>query len=54
MIICIIFDIDFYKFIILYVYIKLFLYVIGIFSFKDRDGIEYSDEFVERLRMEIS
>ena len=54
MIIRTILDTDLYKFTTSYAYIKLFPYAIGTFSFKDRDGTEYSDEFVERLRTEIS
>ena len=50
MIIRTILDTDLYKFTTSYAYIKLFPYAIGTFSFKDRDGTEYSDEFVERLR----
>ena len=45
MIIRTILDTDLYKFTTSYAYIKLFPYAIGTFSFKDRDGTEYSDEF---------
>ena len=54
MIIRTILDTDLYKFTTSYAYIKLFPYAMGTFSFKDRDETEYSDEFVERLKTEIS
>ena len=44
MIIRTILDTDLYKFTTSYAYIKLFPYAIGTFSFKDRDGTEYSDD----------
>lgn len=46
-------DTDLYKFTTSYAYMKLFPYSIGTFEFFDRDSTEYSDEFLENLRIEL-
>lgn len=53
MIIKSILDTDLYKFTTSYAYIKLFPYAMGVFTFKDRDETEYSEEFVKALKEEI-
>lgn len=53
MIIKSILDTDLYKFTTSYAYIKLFPYAMGVFTFKDRDETEYSEEFVKALKDEI-
>lgn len=47
-------DTDLYKFTTSYAYMKLFPHAIGTFEFFDRDNTEYTEEFVQQLRMEIS
>lgn len=46
-------DTDLYKFTTSYAYMKLFPHAIGTFEFFDRDNTEYTEEFVQQLRMEI-
>nr|DAN03421.1 MAG TPA: nicotinate phosphoribosyltransferase [Bacteriophage sp.] len=53
MIIKSILDTDLYKFTTSYAYMKLFPQAIGTFEFKDRDNTEYTEEFVEQLRIEL-
>ena len=53
MVIQTILDTDLYKFTTSYAYIKLFPYAMGTFSFKDRDGTEYSGAFLTALKDEI-
>lgn len=47
-------DTDLYKFTTSYAYMKLFPQAIGRFSFTDRDKTKYSEEFVEKLKMEFA
>lgn len=47
-------DTDLYKFTTSYAYMKLFPHAIGTFEFFDRDNTEYTEEFVQQLRMEIA
>lgn len=47
-------DTDLYKFTTSYAYMKLFPHAMGTFEFFDRDNTEYTEEFVQQLRMEIS
>lgn len=47
-------DTDLYKFTTSYAYMKLFPHAVGTFEFFDRDNTEYTEEFVQQLRMEIS
>lgn len=53
MIIKSILDTDLYKFTTSYAYMKLFPQAVGTFEFKDRDNTEYTEEFVEQLRIEL-
>jgi nicotinate phosphoribosyltransferase len=53
MIITSLLDTDLYKFTTSYAYIKLFPYAVGKFSFKDRDEVEYNDDFIKRFRAEL-
>lgn len=53
MIIKSILDTDLYKFTTSYAYMKLFPQASGTFQFTDRDNTEYTEEFVERLRIEV-
>lgn len=46
-------DTDLYKFTTSYAYMKLFPHAMGTFEFFDRDNTEYTEEFVQQLRMEI-
>lgn len=54
MIIKSILDTDLYKFTTSYAYMKLFPQAVGTFEFFDRDNTQYTEEFIEQLRMEIS
>lgn len=54
MIIKSILDTDLYKFTTSYAYIKLFPSAVGTFRFTDRDETVYSEEFIDRLKQEIS
>lgn len=54
MIVKTILDTDLYKFTTSYAYIKLFPSAMGTFSFKDRDETEYTEEFLEKLKAEIT
>lgn len=54
MIICSILDTDLYKFTTSYAYMKLFPDAEGIFEFIDRDNTDYSEEFIEELKLELS
>ena len=54
MIIKSILDTDLYKFTTSYAYMKMFPHAMGTFEFIDRDNTEYTEEFVEQLRMEVS
>lgn len=54
MIIKSILDTDLYKFTTSYAYMKLFPQAMGTFEFFDRDNTEYTEEFLQQLRMEIS
>lgn len=54
MIIKSILDTDLYKFTTSYAYMKLFPQAKGTFEFFDRDNTQYTEEFIEQLRMEIS
>ena len=54
MIIKSILDTDLYKFTTSYAYMKLFPQAVGAFEFFDRDNNQYTEEFIEQLRMEIS
>lgn len=54
MIICSILDTDLYKFTTSYAYMKLFPDAEGIFDFIDRDNTDYSEEFIEELKLELS
>ncbi|WP_303013926.1 nicotinate phosphoribosyltransferase [uncultured Bacteroides sp.] len=47
-------DTDLYKFTTSYAYIKLFPYAMGTFSFNDRNGTEYTEDFLNSLQTEIS
>lgn len=44
-------DTDLYKFTTSYAYMKLFPHAMGTFEFFDRDNTEYTEEFVQQLRM---
>ena len=46
-------DTDLYKFTTSYAYNKLFPYAMGKFSFHDRNETEYTEEFLERLKMKL-
>ena len=46
-------DTDLYKFSTSYAYIKLFPYAMGTFSFNDRNGTTYTQEFVDALKTEF-
>lgn len=47
-------DNDLYKFTVSYSYMKLFPEAEGTFEFIDRDNTEYSEEFVENLKIEFA
>lgn len=47
-------DNDLYKFTVSYSYMKLFPEAGGTFEFVDRDNTEYSEEFVENLKIELA
>lgn len=53
MIIKSILDTDLYKFTTSYAYMKLFPQAKGTFQFIDRDNTEYTEEFLQNLRMEL-
>lgn len=53
MIVRTILDTDLYKFTTSYAYIQLFPYAMGTFSFKDRDETEYTEEFLDKLKVEV-
>lgn len=54
MVIKTILDTDLYKFTTSYAYIKLFPYALGTFTFKDRDETEYTEGFLEALKMRFT
>lgn len=47
-------DTDLYKFTTSYAYIKLFPYAMGTFSFKDRNETTYTEDFLSKLKTEIT
>lgn len=47
-------DTDLYKFTTSYAYMKLYPEAIGTFSFNDRDNTEYTEEFVQQLKLEVA
>lgn len=46
-------DTDLYKFTTSYAYMKLFPYAKGTFEFFDRDNTEYTEEFLQSLKLEL-
>ena len=47
-------DTDLYKFSTSYAYMKLYPEAEGTFSFCDRNNLEFSDEFLEKLEIELA